>query len=82
MHWKKCNKRISSEDKQRDYLAKQLTEQNDLLDRLNQTQSEIARLLKNSGDQNQSAKIDEELRSELRLMTKTIANALASKGSA
>jgi MotA/TolQ/ExbB proton channel family protein len=84
----------ASEDNQRDFLAKQLGEmrgtfdrfndllgeQNDRLDRLNLTQNEIARLLKTTSEQAQNSPVNEELRSELRLLTKTIANALSSRG--
>ncbi len=85
----------TSEENQREFLAKQmgdmrgtferfndlLGEQNDRLDRLNQTQSDIARLLKTTIEQTQASPANEELRSELRLLTKTIANALSSRGS-
>ena len=71
----------ASEDKQREFLGTQLREQNDLLDKLNQTQNEIARLLKATTEQAQNSSANEELRSELRLLTKTIANALSSRGS-
>ena len=69
------------EDQQREFLSKQLSDQNELLDKLNQTQNEIARLLKTSHEQSQDASDNEELRSELRLLTKTIANALSSRAS-
>lgn len=70
----------ASEDQQREFLGKQLKEQNELLDKLNQTQNEIARLLKATSEQSQDSPVNEELRSELRLLTKTIANALSSRG--
>lgn len=84
----------ASEENQREFLAKQmgdmrgtferfndlLGEQNDRLDRLNQTQNDIARLLKTTAEQTQASPANEELRSELRLLTKTIANALSSRG--
>jgi hypothetical protein len=83
-----------SEESQREFLAKQLGdmrgtfdrfnellgEQNDRLDRLNLTQNEIARLLKTTSEQTQDSSANEELRSELRLLTKTIANALSTRG--
>ncbi|MCG8379819.1 MAG: MotA/TolQ/ExbB proton channel family protein [Proteobacteria bacterium] len=89
----KMQRASSSEDGQREFLAKQigdmrgtfdqfndlLNKQNDRLDKLNQTQNEIARLLKSSSEQDQGA-VNEELREELRLMTKTIANALSNRG--
>jgi hypothetical protein len=71
----------ASEDQQREFLGKQLKEQNVLLDKLNQTQNEIARLLRATSEQAQDSSANEELRSELRLLTKTIANALSSRGS-
>ena len=84
----------SSEDNQREFLAKKLgdmhgtferfnellVEQNDRLDRVNLTQNEIASLLKTASDQSHASSANEELRSELRLLTKTIANALSSRG--
>ncbi len=83
----------ASDDQQRELLVKQLGElrgtfdrfngllgqQNERLERLNTNQAEIVRLLKNTSDQNQSSNADDELRSELRLLTKTIANALSSR---
>ncbi len=71
----------ASEDKQREFLAKQLKEQNELLDKLNKTQNELTRLLKATSEQSQNPSANEELRSELRLLTKTIANALSTRGS-
>ncbi len=85
----------ASEDNQRDFLTKQLGdmrgtfdrfndllgEQNERLDRLNLTQNEVARLLKSSPEQTNDSPANEELRSELRLLTKTIANALSTRGS-
>ena len=85
----------ASEDNQREFLVKQLgemrgtfdrfndllTEQNERLDRLNHSQSDIARLLKTTSEQTQGSAANEELRSELRLLTKTIANALSTRGS-
>ncbi len=76
----KMQKAGASEDQQREFLGKQISEQNDLLDKLNQTQNEIARLLKSTSDQSQNSPANEELRSELRLLTKTIANALSTRG--
>ncbi|MBL1143291.1 MAG: flagellar motor protein MotA [Proteobacteria bacterium] len=76
----KMQKAGASEDQQREFLGKQLREQNELLDKLNQTQNEIVRLLKTTSEQTQDTSVNEELRSELRLMTKTIANALSSRG--
>ena len=90
----KMQRANTSEDQQRDNMAKQLGdmrgtferfndllgEQNDRLDRLNLTQNEIARLLKTTTEQIQNSPVDEEIRSELRLLTKTIANALSSRG--
>jgi len=83
-----------SEDNQREFLARQLGdmrgtferfndllgEQNERLDRLNLTQNEITRLLKTTSEQLQKSPANEELRSELRLLTKTIANALSTRG--
>lgn len=90
----KMQRANTSEDQQRESMAKQLGdmrgtferfndllgEQNDRMDRLNQTQNEIARLLKTTTEQIHSSPADEEIRSELRLLTKTIANALSSRG--
>lgn len=76
----KMQKAGASEDQQREFLGKQLREQNVLLDKLNQTQNEIARLLKSTSEQAQDSSVNEELRSELRLLTKTIANALSTRG--
>ena len=84
----------ASEDNQRELIAKQLGDmrgtfdrfndlmgkQNDRLAQLDSTQNEIARLLKSTFDKIQESPANEELRSELRLLTKTIANALASRG--
>ena len=75
----KMQKAGASEDKQRDFLSNQISEQNELLDKLNQTQNEIVRLLKSSSQQNNDSSMNDELRDELRLMTKTIANALSSR---
>jgi MotA/TolQ/ExbB proton channel family protein len=71
----------ASDDNQRELLAKQLGDMRETFDQLNNTQNEIARLLKASLDQSQDAYANEELRSELRLLTKTIANALENRGS-
>lgn len=90
----KMQRASASEDNQREFMAKQLGDmrgtfdrfnnllgkQNDRLDQLNVTQNEIARLLKTTFDQIQESPANEELRSELRLLTKTIANALSSRG--
>lgn len=92
----KMQRASASEDNQREFLAKQLGEmrgtfdrfndllgeQNDRLDRLNLTQNEIARLLKTTSEQAQDSPVNEELRSELRLLSKTIANALSTRGPA
>jgi len=78
----KMQKAGASEDQQREFLGKQLREQNVLLDKLNQTQNEIARLLKATSEQAQDSSANDELRSELRLLTKTIANALSTRGTA
>ena len=75
----KMQKAGASEDQQREYLGKQLHEQNDLLGKLNQTQNEIARLLKTTSEKSNDSSLNEELRSELRLLTKTIANALSQR---
>lgn len=75
----KMQKAGASEDKQREFLSNQISEQNELLDKLNQTQIEIVRLLKSNSQQNNDSSINDELRDELRLMTKTIANALANR---
>ena len=82
MHWKKCKKLEHQKNQQREFLGKQLREQNVLLDKLNQTQNEIARLLKATSEQAQDSSANDELRSELRLLTKTIANALSTRGTA
>jgi len=90
----KMQRASASEENQREFMAKQLGgmrgtfdrfndllgKQNDRLDQLNLTQNEIARLLKTTFDQIQESPANEELRSELRLLTKTIANALSSRG--
>jgi len=90
----KMQRANTSEDNQREFLAKQLgdmrgtfdrfsellVEQNDRLDKLNLTQNEIARLLKTTSELAKDSPANEELRSELRLLTKTIANALATRG--
>lgn len=92
----KMHRADKSEDKQRNTLNQQLEEmrnsfdkfnellgeQNEKLERVNNTQTDIARLLKDTMESLDKSSDDEELRSELRLLTKTIANALASKGSA
>jgi MotA/TolQ/ExbB proton channel family len=90
----KMQRANTSEDNQREFLAKQLGdmrgtfdrfndllgEQNERLDKLNLTQNEIARLLKTTSELAKDSPANEELRSELRLLTKTIANALSTRG--
>ena len=82
------------EDKQREALLAQLGdmrgafdrfndllgEQNERLDRLNSNQTELIRRLKTTADQQQDNAANEEIRSELRLLTRTIAKALAARG--
>ena len=75
----KMQKVGASEDKQREFLSRQISEQNELLDKLNQTQNEIVRLLKSNSEQGNDPSVNDELRDELRLMTKTIANALSNR---
>ncbi|MFQ5660377.1 MAG: flagellar motor protein MotA [Gammaproteobacteria bacterium] len=90
----KMQRASASEDNQREYMARQLGDmrgtfdrfndllgkQNDRFEQLNIAQNEITRLLKTTFDQIQESPANEELRSELRLLTKTIANALSSRG--
>jgi MotA/TolQ/ExbB proton channel family protein len=91
----KMQRASSSDDTQRDFMIKQLGDirgtfnrfnelldkQNERFEQLNVSQNEIARLLNRSSEQPQQASDNEELRAELRLLTKTIANALANRGS-
>ena len=91
----KMQRASSSDDNQRDLMIKQLDnmrdtfnrfnelldKQNERFEQLNSSQNEIARLLKASSEQPQQTSDNEELRSELRLLSKTIANALANRGS-
>ena len=58
-----------------------LDEQNKRLENLNSSQTEIVRLLKGTTEKMDSSESDDELRSELRLLTKTLANVLSSRGS-
>lgn len=90
----KMQRASSSDDTQRDFMIKQLCDirgtfnrfnelldkQNERFDQLNTNQNEIARLLKTSFEQTPDNSANEELRSELRLLSKTIANALANRG--
>ena len=83
-----------SGDQQRNQLSKQLgdmrdtfsqfnnllVEQNERLDRTHHSQTEMTRLLKSTIEQLETKSNDDELRSELRLLTKTIANALSTRG--
>ncbi|MCZ6804534.1 MAG: MotA/TolQ/ExbB proton channel family protein [Proteobacteria bacterium] len=77
----KMQRASASEDSQRELIARQLGDMRGTFDQLNETQNEIARLLKMTSAQTQESPLNEELRSELRLLTKTIANALSSRGS-
>ena len=89
----KMQRTSAFEDKQRDVLLAQLGdmsgafdrfndllgEQNERLDRLHSTQTEILRRFKATAEQDQSSAANEELRSELRLLTRTIAKALSAR---
>jgi len=77
----KMQRASAAEDNQRELIAKQLGDMRGTFDKLNDTQNEITRLLKTTFDQTRESPLNEELRSELRLLTKTIANALSSRGS-
>lgn len=92
----KMQRMNDSGDQGRNQLAKQLgdmrdsfgqfnhllTEQNERLERAQHSQAEITRLLKSTLEQLEAKSNDDELRSELRLLTKTIANALSTRGNA
>lgn len=76
----KMQRVTASDENQRELLAKQLDDMREVFNQLNKTQNEIARLVKTSLEQPQDSSANEELRSELRLLTKTIANALSARG--